>query len=47
MPLSWEEEWLQNYKPSVYVPNRFVLAATSVLSLGVAIYSAMHIRPHG
>ena len=46
MPLSWEEEWLANYKPNVYVPNRFVLVATSVLSFCLAIYSAMHVRHH-
>ena len=44
VPLSWEEEWLANYKPQVYVPNRFVLAATSVISFCLAIYSAWHIR---
>ena len=44
--LSWEEEWAQNYKPSVWIPDKTLLAIISVLSLGVAIYSAMHIRTH-
>jgi hypothetical protein len=44
VPLSWEEEWLQNYKPQVYIPNRFALAATSVISFCLAIYSAWHVR---
>ncbi len=44
VPLSWEEELLANYMPPVYAPNRFVLAATSVLCFGLAIYSAWHVR---
>ena len=41
---SWEDEWLANYQPPVTTPNRFVLAATSVLSFCLAVYSAWHIR---
>lgn len=40
------QEFWQKYEPPEYFTNRFALAATSIVSLGVAIYSAMHIRPH-
>lgn len=43
-PRSWEEEWLENYKPPIETPNRFVLAATSVLCFCLAVYSAWHVR---
>lgn len=45
-PMCAAQEWLENYKPPVEMPNSFTLTAISVMSLGLAIYSAMHIRPH-
>lgn len=42
--LLWPQEFWEKYEPPAALTNRYVLAATSVLSLGVAIYSAMHIR---
>ena len=45
VPLTWEEEWLANYKgPQGGMPNRFVLAATSVLCFCLAIYGFLHVR---
>ncbi len=44
VPLTWEEEWLEKYELPVQTPNRFVLAATSVISFGIAVYSAIHVR---
>ena len=41
---SWEDEFLENWRPPEYASNRFVLAATSVLCFSLAIYSAWHIR---
>ena len=45
-PLCGAQEWLEKYKPPVEMPNNITLTAISVISLGLAIYSAMHIRPH-
>ena len=41
------QEWLAKYKPPITSPNRFVLAATSVLCFSLAVFSAWHVRvPH-
>ena len=41
------DTWLEKYQPPGALGNRFVLAATSVICFGLAIYSAWHVRvPH-
>lgn len=38
---SWEDEFLENYKPPVWIPNKYVLVATIVTATGLAVYSAL------
>ena len=38
------DKWLEEFEPPGAMQNRFVWAATSVISFGLAVYSAMHVR---
>lgn len=40
------DKWMEEFQPPGAMQNRFVWAATSVISFGLAIYSAMHVRHH-
>lgn len=39
-PKTWDEEFWENYTPPTYLKNRYVWAAASIISLGLAWYSA-------
>lgn len=43
-PKSWDEEFLENWKPGVVPPNKYVQVATAVLLVGLAIYSSQLVR---
>ena len=37
---TWEDEFLENYKPPALLSNRYVWIASIVLGAGLAVYSA-------
>lgn len=39
-PKTWDEEFWENYTPPMYLKNRYVWAAASIICIGLAWYSA-------
>jgi len=44
-PKTWDEEFWANYKPPVYLANKYVWAAAAIVALGLAWYSTMYQAP--
>lgn len=40
-PKTWDEEFWENYEPPKYLKNRYVWAAATIVTLGLAWYSAV------
>eukprot|EP00241_Pyramimonas_parkeae_P013085 CAMPEP_0114245490 /NCGR_PEP_ID=MMETSP0058-20121206/11926_1 /TAXON_ID=36894 /ORGANISM="Pyramimonas parkeae, CCMP726" /LENGTH=287 /DNA_ID=CAMNT_0001358551 /DNA_START=210 /DNA_END=1073 /DNA_ORIENTATION=+ len=42
--LTLEERVMRDWRPKVYVPNKYILVASTVVTLGLAYYSAVYAR---